>query len=154
MKIKLLFVLLFVLKTGLSDAGNFGSFSFFNQQLKRVVEPSVFDIKIGGNSVYFKSVESTLKSETIAVPAVQITDKNKVDILISPKAGIQEAKAADQLCECLKVIYPTYKFSVTTVLNKGNRIIRMGLPGYFAAGEPILKEIPIQNEGFIMGSPR
>ncbi|NEW84326.1 MAG: hypothetical protein GZ094_18445 [Mariniphaga sp.] len=152
MKIKLLFVLLFVLKTGLSDAGNFGSFSFFNQQLKRVVEPSVFDIKIGGNSVYFKSVESTLKSETIAVPAVQITDKNKVDILISPKAGIQEAKAADQLCECLKVIYPTYKFSVTTVLNKGNRIIRMGLPGYFAAGEPILKEIPIQNEGFIIRS--
>ena len=152
MKIKLLFVVLFIFKSGLSDARNFGSCSFFNQQQKWFVEPIVFNIKTGENSDDFKSFETAPKSDTILAPSIQATEKNIVDILISIKAGPQEKKAADQLCEHLKVIYPTYRFFVTTVSNKSNKTIRIGLPGYFAVGNPVLKVIPLQNEAYVIRS--
>lgn len=77
---------------------------------------------------------------------------SKVDILISAKATIQEKKAAEQLNKYLHLIYPSSQFAVTSVFNKNNLTIWMGLLDFLSLDESLVKEIPTQEEGFLIRS--
>lgn len=83
-----------------------------------------------------------------ALPEGKTLDKTEVDVVISVNATGQETKAADQLIKYLSEIYPAYQFSVKTSVKGNNYTIRMGLPAFI--GEPVSKEIPLQEEGFLI----
>ena len=80
--------------------------------------------------------------KTNAISKAIQSENNKVDIVISSIATKQETKAANELTSCLKEIYPSCRFSVTTVINENNQTVRMGLPGFLSLDESITREIP------------
>lgn len=77
---------------------------------------------------------------------------NQVDIVLSAVATVQEKMAASQLNDYLKTIYPTFQFSVTTVLNESNMTIQMGVTEHQSLSEKVTKDIPLQPEGFLIRS--
>lgn len=77
---------------------------------------------------------------------------NQVDIVLSTVATVQEKMAASQLNDYLKIIYPAFRFSVTSVLNESSMTIRMGIAEHLALSEQVTKDIPLQPEGFVVRS--
>jgi hypothetical protein len=78
--------------------------------------------------------------------------KDIINIVISLNATKQETKTANQLSEYLKAVYPACRFSVTTVINENNRSVQIGLPGQLSLDESVKREIPLQEEGFLIRS--
>jgi hypothetical protein len=79
-------------------------------------------------------------------------ETKKIDIVISPDATKQETMAASQLYEYLKKIYPGNTFTVTSVINGNNRKIRLSLSWNLSIDKAVNKDIPVQEEGFLIRS--
>lgn len=99
-------------------------------------------------SIIFFTIIIPIKTEALCNSSMP--DSKQVDIVISLNATKQEKKAANQLNEYLKAIYPAYHFSVTSIINENNRTVCMGLPGNLSHKESVSKKIPLQKEGFLI----
>ena len=85
-----------------------------------------------------------------ALPMVDFSEIDKVDIVISANASDPVLKAANQLKDFLKNVYPAYQFTVTSTVKGGNRKIVLGYPEDFELKAAVLKEVPLHKEGFLI----
>lgn len=87
---------------------------------------------------------------SLSAVSANVKPDNHVNIVVSADATKQEIKAADQLKTYLKEIYPGYLFAVTTLINEDNYTVRIARPVILAAAEQMTKDIPTNEEGFLI----